>query len=128
MSAAPPHEEIGFTLIEVLVAFLIISLVLTVALDAAASGLRQMRAAQEVRIATMHAQSALARLGADIPIEPGMREGRTPDGFLLRIVIRALPGARGAAVAPHVASVSVAKEDDTTSVMLETIVLGASAQ
>lgn len=84
--------------------------------------------AQEVRIATMHAQSALARLGADLPVEPGMREARTADGFLLRIAIRALPGAPRAAIVPHSASVSVAREEGAPLVTLETIVLGAAGR
>lgn len=128
MSKPPGEGDAGFTLIEVLVAFLIASLVLAAALDATASGLRQMRAAQDVRVATMLAESTLARLGADLPVEPGIREGRTPDGFLLRVEVRALPGAPGAAVAPLQASVSVAKESEPPSVTLQTVVLGAPRQ
>jgi prepilin-type N-terminal cleavage/methylation domain-containing protein len=124
MSKASRQGEAGFTLIEVLVAFLIASLVLTAAVQTTAAGLRQMRAAGEVRVATMHAQSALARLGADIPVQPGTLEARTPDGFVLRIVVRALPGAPRATVTPHTASISVAKEGSERSVSLETIVLG----
>ena len=128
MSRPPSEGDAGFTLIEVLVAFLIVSLVLAAALDATASGVRQMRAAQDVRTATMHAESILARLGADLAIEPGTREGRTPDGFLLHVEIRALVGAPGSAFVPHHASVSVGKEGEAPSVRLQTVVLGASRQ
>ena len=75
------HRSAGFTLLEVMVAFIIAALALTLVFDSALAGLRGSgESAREIQALTL-ARSRLA--AADLPgaIEPGLREGSDPGGF-----------------------------------------------
>lgn len=65
----------GFTLLEVLVAFALLALALTLVLGALSGAARQMRQSADSSRATLHAQSLLAQLGSGEPLQPGQREG-----------------------------------------------------
>ena len=76
----------GFTLLEVLVAFTILALMLTVLLRIFSEGFRGMSAAEVHAAAALHAQAALASVGAEIPVAVGDWAGER-DGFLWRVSI-----------------------------------------
>ena len=76
----------GFTLLEVLVAFTILALMLTVLLRIFSEGFRGMSAAEVHAAAALHAQAALASVGAEIPVAVGDWAGER-EGFLWRVSI-----------------------------------------
>ncbi|MGZ8995207.1 MAG: PulJ/GspJ family protein [Rhodospirillales bacterium] len=77
----------GFTLLEVLVAFTILALMLTVLLRIFSDGFRGMTAADVHAAAALHAQAALASVGAEIPLAVGDWSGEHDDGFRWRVSI-----------------------------------------
>jgi general secretion pathway protein I len=77
----------GFTLLEVLVAFTILALMLTVLLRIFSEGFRGMTAAEVHAAAALHAQAALASVGAEIPLAVGEWTGQYDDGFRWRVRI-----------------------------------------
>ncbi|MGV8960535.1 MAG: type II secretion system protein XpsI [Stenotrophomonas sp.] len=70
----------GFSLIEVIVAFALLALALTLLLGSLSGAARQVRRADDVSRATLHAQSLLAQLGVDQPLQAGQREGEWEQG------------------------------------------------
>jgi general secretion pathway protein I len=70
----------GFTLLEVLVALVIFALAFGVLAQIMQTGLRQSGAARSIAAATLLAQSELARVGPEIPLQPGRVDGETEDG------------------------------------------------
>ncbi len=77
----------GFTLLEVLIAFTVLALLMTVLLRIFSDGFRGMTAAEVNATATLHAQTALAGVGAEIPLAEGEWAGVYDDGFRWRVVI-----------------------------------------
>lgn len=77
----------GFTLLEVLVAFTVLAIMMTVLLRIFSDGFRGMTAADAHTLATLHAQSALASVGGEIPLTPGDWTGVHDDGFRWRVEI-----------------------------------------
>lgn len=65
----------GFTLVEVLVAFVILSLALGVVFRSLSSGLSHERTARLATERVLAARSLLDRVGQDIPLELGTTEG-----------------------------------------------------
>src|SRR5690348_7246913 len=88
-------RERGFTLIEVLVAFGILSLTLVALLQTFSHGLRSIDAAERNLIATMLMRSILDDLDTEIPIVAGERSGDIDDGYRWRTRI-----ARSQTIAP----------------------------
>jgi len=70
----------GYTLLEVIVAFALLALALTLLLGTLSGGVRQVRAADDVTRASLHAQSLLAGLDMDGPLHPQQREGSFEQG------------------------------------------------
>ena len=70
----------GFTLLEVLVAFVILAVALGLLLGMLSRGLKQVAQAGNETEASLHAQSLLDALGTLEPIEPGVREGEFERG------------------------------------------------
>jgi general secretion pathway protein I len=70
----------GFTLIEVIVAFALLALALTVLLGTMANASRQVRWSADAGRAAMHAQSLLAEVGVGEALAPGVREGEFEGG------------------------------------------------
>ena len=68
----------GFTLIEIIIAFAILALGLTLLLGTLSGATRQVRQAGDAGRAALHAQSLLAEFG-ELP-RPGAREGELEDG------------------------------------------------
>lgn len=70
----------GYTLIEVLVAFAILALALTLLLGTLSGAARQVKWADEAGRAALHAQSLLAGVGVAEALQPGRRTGTFEDG------------------------------------------------
>jgi len=77
----------GFTLLEVLVAFTILALMLTVLLRIFSEGFRGMTAADVHAAAALHAQAALASVGTEIPLAVGEWTGEHEDGIRWRVSV-----------------------------------------
>lgn len=70
----------GFSLIEVIVAFALLALALTLLLGSLSGAARQVRQADDYSRAALHAQSLLAGLGIEEPLKPGSRQGEWEAG------------------------------------------------
>jgi len=73
--------EAGFTLVEVIVAFAILSLGLSVLLGSISGSLRQTANAARMAEAGALAQSLLAEVGTDLAIKPEESSGEFPNGY-----------------------------------------------
>jgi general secretion pathway protein I len=78
----------GFTLLEVVVAFAILSLAFGAIFAVLSSTLRQVSQTDSERNAIALAQSMLARVGADLPLVDGDRTGEASTGAQWRLSIR----------------------------------------
>lgn len=83
-----PTREGGFTLVEVLAAFVILSLTLASVYAALTGGLRSERRAGETASAVLLARSYLAEAGVSRPIAEGVSEEALDDGRTVRITMR----------------------------------------
>ncbi|MCP5420420.1 MAG: prepilin-type N-terminal cleavage/methylation domain-containing protein [Gammaproteobacteria bacterium] len=79
----------GFSLLEVLIAFAILSVTLGVLLQVFASGLRNVANAEEYTRASQYAESLLEQLGTAIPVES--QQGRFDDQYQWRITVTPYP-------------------------------------
>ena len=79
----------GFSLLEVLVAFAILSISLGVLLQVFATGLRNASVADDYTRATLYAESILAAYGREAPLSEGVREGPINDQFSWRGTVSA---------------------------------------
>lgn len=70
----------GFSLLEVMMAFALLTVGLGILIAILGGGLLQVRQAGDASSATLHAQSLLDQLGALGPIEPGESGGEIDDG------------------------------------------------
>lgn len=73
-------RERGYTLIEVLVAFAVLALALTLLLGTLSGATRQVRWSADAGRAALHAQSLLAQTGVGEALQPGRRDGEFEDG------------------------------------------------
>ena len=70
----------GFTLLEVIIAFALLALALTLLLGSLSGAARQVRQADDSGRATLHAQSLLAQLGVGDALRPGRQQGVVEQG------------------------------------------------
>jgi general secretion pathway protein I len=77
----------GFTLIEVLVALMILALSLAIIFSVFSVGLRGRKAAEDYERATQLAESKLDSIGIDEPIQEGVTVGRFDDRFGWKTVV-----------------------------------------
>ena len=70
----------GYTLIEVLVAFMVLALALTFLLGTLSGATRQVRWSADAGRAALHAKSLLAETGVGETLQPGRDEGELEDG------------------------------------------------
>ncbi len=80
----------GFTVLEVVVSFVIVALTLAAAMQAFSGGFRNASTSAAYLTALSRAQSDLARHGAELTLRPGMRQGRYADGMAWRHRVTAL--------------------------------------
>ncbi len=73
------HQR-GYSLLEVIVAFALLALALTLLLGSLSGGSRQVHNADLRTRAVLHAQSLLALTGVDTPLQEGRQQGQWEDG------------------------------------------------
>ncbi len=99
------RRQRGFTLIEIVVAFALLALGLTLLLGTLSGASRQLRQAGDAGQAALHAQSLLAER-SDALLQPGQRAGTFEEGryrWQLAVTPWQDPQARGAPVDPFAA-------------------------
>lgn len=116
----------GFTLLEVLIAFVILAVSMTVILQVFSSGMRGARLADAYTTATLLAKSVLAETGVETPLVEGEDGGEFDNGFKWRRLVtlyedEAMPETLGLPVAAYRVTVEVSWDDGARSVGLETI-------
>ena len=79
--------EVGFTVVEIVVALTILALALGVLLNVVSNSIRQTGRAETVALAGSLAQSLLARVGAELPLRDGQITGQSDDGIRWRVRI-----------------------------------------
>ena len=80
-------RQAGFTLIEILVSLVVLSLALGLLVRIFSSGLGNARLAEETAFATALAESRLAEVGLAQPLAPGLREGEEQARFRWRVEV-----------------------------------------
>ncbi|MCA7024584.1 MULTISPECIES: prepilin-type N-terminal cleavage/methylation domain-containing protein [Stenotrophomonas] len=74
------RRQRGFSLIEVIVAFVLMALAATLLLGSLSGAARQVKNADMQGRAAMHAQSLLATIGIEVPLAAGRRQGQWEQG------------------------------------------------
>jgi general secretion pathway protein I len=121
-------RQSGYTLIEVLVAFMILALALTVLMRIFSGGLRNVSVSSDYAIATVIAEARLAAAGIDVPLRPGETSGTEGERFEWTVSVQDYqpwPGYRSAAKGVDAYRVTVTVEwpngNNTRSVGLSTV-------
>ena len=86
--SAMPKSSRGFSLLEVLVAFVILSLILGVSMRIFSGGLRNASSVAEYQQAMALAQSKLATIGIETPLRPSESFGEFGSGYRWQVRIR----------------------------------------
>lgn len=81
----------GFTLLEVVVAFVILGLAFAAAFEVFSTGIRNVRVTAGYAEAELLAQSKLALLGTAEPIVDGVSEGRFEGGYRWKLEVSPVP-------------------------------------
>ena len=103
-------RERGFTLVEVLAAFVILALTLASTYTALTGGLRWEARAAETASAVLIARSYLAAAGASRPLAEGVTEERLADGRTVRLAMRRAEPVPLGATEPRIAAWQVTVE------------------
>lgn len=112
----------GFGMIEVAVAFLLLSLGLGVLLGGLTMGLRSTDRAAQAGLALLHAESLMAAAQAG-PLIPGETTGRTDSGFVWQKQISLLPLSGQRPVTPFKISIAVTPPGKGAPVRLDSMLL-----
>ena len=122
------RRQSGYTLIEVLVAFMILALALAVLMRIFSGGLRNVSVSSDYATATLIAESRLAAAGIDGLLAPGETSGTEGDRFEWTVSVQDYepwPGYRPAAKGVDAYRVTVTVEwphgDNTRSIGLSTV-------
>ncbi len=82
-----PSQLKGFSLLEILIAFTIFSISITLLLNIFSSGLNKIIVSDEYQQAVLIAESKLALTGMEIELEPGTKQGSIDDKYYWHIQI-----------------------------------------
>lgn len=102
-TVARRNAQRGYTLIEVIAAFALLALALTLLLGSLSGALRQVRGAADRGHAALHARSLIDQVGVGEPLRPGTRNGELDDGryrWTLEVARWRDPAAVGGAIDP----------------------------
>jgi general secretion pathway protein I len=80
-------RDAGFAILETLVALAILAIALGVLLAVLTDGIGRQGRAEKLAEATLHAQSLLARVGADAPLKAGATTGTLPSGMHWHVLV-----------------------------------------
>jgi type II secretory pathway pseudopilin PulG len=118
LGQAPGHslsrKDAGFTLIETLAAFAVLTLVLVVLLGDLSAVVGGSREAETKREALRLAQSKLDGLGVTEPLTPGESTGRFGNGFAWRLRVRDLQKGANVSLTGAWAEITVSAPADGT--------------
>lgn len=120
--------ERGFSLLEVLVAFLIVALVLGAALPLVGQGLQGTQAAERRTLALLHAESRLAEIASLADPRSEIRVGELAGGFSWRSESQLLEPRAGTRLMLHRVSVTWRGARPGEDVSLSTLRLVPSVQ
>jgi general secretion pathway protein I len=81
MPAGLPRRSGGFTLLELLLAFVVFALSFAVVLEIIGGSVRSTVRAKQYSEAALLAQSVMEMVGTEYPVEPGFWEGEAPGGY-----------------------------------------------
>lgn len=81
----------GFSLIEIMVAFAIMAISLTIIIRVFSTGLKASILTEEYTLSVQIAESLMARVGEDISLDNGYLEGKIDDKFYWLISITQMP-------------------------------------
>ncbi|MFT3806953.1 type IV pilus modification PilV family protein [Arenimonas sp.] len=91
----------GFTLLEVMLAFVLLSTALALLIAMLSNGLRQVRQAQDETEATLFAQSLFEQIGTLEALKAGVREGEFAGGrYRYRLTVERVPDPLPVSAAP----------------------------
>lgn len=90
------RRQQGFTILEVLVGFLLSALLLSMILSGFSSGMTGLARTDNLSKAALVAQSRLFEVGVTIPLAPGTYQGSDPAGFRWQVDIQPLDWAYAA--------------------------------
>ncbi len=88
MSLSRDASRAGFTLLEVLIAFAVLSMTLIAAYQLLGTGLRGSERAERVTLALLAAESKLAEIGGSAPLRAGRSGGALEGGYRWRAEVR----------------------------------------
>lgn len=95
------RSQAGFTLLEVMLAFVLLSTAMALLIAMLSNGLRQVRQAQDETEATLYAQSLFEEIGTLESLKPGIREGEFAGGrYRYRLVVERIADPLPAASLP----------------------------
>lgn len=77
---APSSRERGYTLLEVIVAFALLAMALSLLLGTLSGATRQVRWSSDAGRAALYAQSLMDQVGVGQPLKPGQRSGEFENG------------------------------------------------
>jgi general secretion pathway protein I len=132
-----PHDQSGFSLLEVLVAFAILAVSLGVLIQIFSRASMATVVASQYSRAVSLAESRLAAVGTAIPLEPGVLSGEPEDGITWELTIAAatdlqpeqgLGAVQSSSASPYRVTVTVLWEDAgrVRRLALSTLRLGES--
>jgi general secretion pathway protein I len=122
----------GFTLIEIVVALLVLSIASAVIFEGFSVGFRNARTADDFAHAVLIAQAKLAPNGVSDPLSAGVRSGEESDKYAWTVTVEPIEvasddGATPSELQPFLIGVDVVWRDGRTerTVSLSTLLLGA---
>lgn len=116
----------GFSLIEVVVSFMILALALGALMSGLGAGVRGTDRAAQASLALLYAESLLAETGATVPLVAGETSGERDGGYRWKRDIRPFPVKAAEGVTPFQISISVTPPGRGNAITLTTLRLAAS--